>query len=55
MFALWSDDPPDPRLVDHLLTAFTEARAEVVEFDNAITGGTSSCTVYVASVPVRRG
>lgn len=53
VFALWSDDPPDDRLLDHLQTAFARARAEVVTFDNPITGGTSSCTVYVASLPMR--
>ncbi len=38
-------------MVDRLLTAFTRARAEIVTFDNLATGGTSSCTVYVASGP----
>ncbi len=51
VLALWSDDEPDDRLVAHLLTAFGHARAEVVAFDNPITGGTSSCTVYVARTP----
>ena len=54
VFALWSDDPPDDRMLDHLLTAFARARAEIVNFDNPITGGTSSCTVYVASLPRRQ-
>jgi spermidine synthase len=54
VFALWSDDAPDDRMVDHLLTAFTRARAEIVAFDNPITGGTSSCTVYVANLPRRK-
>jgi len=53
VFALWSDDPPEDRLLDHLRTAFAQARAEVVSFDNPITRGTSSCTVYVASRPRR--
>lgn len=51
VLALWSDDAPDDRMLDHLLTAFVRARAEIVAFDNPITGGTSSCTVYVASLP----
>jgi spermidine synthase len=54
VFALWSDDAPDDRMLDHLRTAFTRARAEIVDFENSITGGTSSCTVYVASLPLRR-
>lgn len=53
VFALWSDDPPDSRMLDHLRAAFQHARAEAVDFDNPATGGTSSCTVYVASRPVR--
>lgn len=51
VFALWSDDPPEDRMLDHLRTAFTHARAEVVSFDNPITRGASSCTVYVAGRP----
>ena len=54
VYALWSDDPPEDRLLDHLRTAFTHARAEVVSFDNPITGGSSSCTVYVANRPASR-
>jgi spermidine synthase len=53
VYALWSDDPPEDRLLDHLRTAFARARAEVVRFDNPITGGESACTVYVASRPRR--
>lgn len=53
VFALWSDDPPEDRMLDHLRTAFAHARAEVVSFDNPITRGASSCTVYVASRPRR--
>lgn len=52
VLALWSDDAPDDRMVAGLLTAFTHARAEVVAFDNPITGGSSSCTVYVARQPL---
>ena len=52
VLALWSDDEPDPRMVDHLLTAFGHARAEVVSFANPVTEGTSSCTVYVARGPL---
>lgn len=54
VFALWSDDAPDDRMLEHFRTAFTRARADIVEFDNPITGGTSSCTVYVASLPRRQ-
>ncbi len=54
VLALWSDDDPDDRMVERLLTAFTHARAEIVSFANPITGGSSSCTVYVAREPLRR-
>jgi spermidine synthase len=53
VFALWSDDPPEDGLLGRLRACFTRARAEVVTFDNPITGGTSACTVYVASTPMR--
>ena len=52
--ACWRCGPTTTRttvLVAHLLTAFAHARAEVVAFDNPMTGGTSSCTVYVAREP----
>ena len=54
VLALWSDDDPDARIVAGLLTAFTHARAETVAFANPITGGSSSCTVYVARRPLGR-
>ena len=53
VFALWSDDPPDDALLARLRPLFAQVRGEVVEFDNSITGGISSCTVYVAGSPVR--
>ena len=48
VFALWSDDPPDPEFLVTMAAVFSEARAHVVDFDNPLTGGTSSNTVYVA-------
>jgi spermidine synthase len=48
VFALWSDDPPDERFLSVLGDAFAEARAEVVTFDNQLTGGTSSASIYLA-------
>ncbi len=53
VLALWSDDAPDDLLVSRLLTPFAHAHAEIVSFDNPITGGSSSCTVYVARRPLR--
>jgi spermidine synthase len=48
VFALWSDDPPDEEFLRVLHAAFPVTRAEVVEFANPLTGGTSANTVYVA-------
>jgi spermidine synthase len=48
IFALWSDDPPDADFMTVLVSVFDEARAHEVTFDNRLTGGTSSNTVYVA-------
>jgi len=50
VFALWSDDPPDDEFMAVLGTVFPGARAQVVRFDNPLTGGVSSNTVYVAAL-----
>jgi len=48
VFALWSDDPPEPAFTDLLREVFGSGVAHEVTFDNPLTGGTSSNTVYVA-------
>ena len=48
VFALWSDDPPDVEFQQVLDVVFASVTAQVVEFDNHLTGGTSANTVYVA-------
>jgi spermidine synthase len=48
VFALWSDDPPEPGFVGLLESVFTAARAELIKFPNPLTGETSSNTVYLA-------
>lgn len=48
VFALWSDDPPDDLFMANLNAVFDDAVAHVVDFDNPLTGGVSSNTVYVA-------
>lgn len=48
VFALWSDDPPDADFMTTLSSVLDGSTANVVEFDNRLTGGTSSNTVYVA-------
>ena len=49
VFALWSDDPPDADFMATLASVFENSTAHVVAFDNRLTGGTSSNTVYVAT------
>ena len=48
VFALWSDDPPDQEFLVELAAVFDDSAAHVVDFDNRLTGGVSSNTVYVA-------
>lgn len=48
VFALWSDDPPDDLFMVELSAVFDDAVAHVVDFDNPLTDGVSSNTVYVA-------
>lgn len=48
VFALWSDDPPDADFMTEVDAVFDDGAAHVVDFDNPVTGGTSSNTVYVA-------
>ncbi len=48
VFGLWSDAAVDESFLDRLGTAFSSATAERVEFANALTGGTSASTVYLA-------
>jgi spermidine synthase len=48
VFSLWSDDPEDEQFMEVLGAVFASVRAEVVAFDNPLTGGVSTNTVYVA-------
>ena len=50
VFALWSDDPPDEKFLTRASGVFAAVQAHVVDFDNPLTGGTSSNTVYVATM-----
>jgi spermidine synthase len=51
VFALWSNDPPDPEYTTLLARVFEAVRAEVISFPNPLQGGTSTNTVYVAVAP----
>ena len=53
VFALWSDEPPEPEVVRRLGEAFARADAHVVPFPNPLTGGESTNTVYLAVGPRR--
>lgn len=48
VFGLWSDDPPDADFEALLGRVFPSTSAHPVDFDNPVTGGVSSCTVYLA-------
>ncbi len=47
VFALWSDEAPEPGFEAVMAAVFDHCEAHVVEFDNPLTGGRSSCTIYV--------
>ncbi|ALX05185.1 spermidine synthase [Aeromicrobium erythreum] len=49
VFGLWSDEPPDDAFVDVMRQAFATAEAHVATFDNPLTGGTSTATIYVGT------
>jgi len=49
VFALWSDAAPDDAFIAVASDVFSSCRAEVVSFDNPLTDGTASATVYVAT------
>ena len=48
VFALWSDDPPEAEFLALLGEVFPYVAGELVSFDNPITGGVSTNSVYVA-------
>jgi hypothetical protein len=49
VFAMWSDEGPDAAFIALLEAVFVEVRAEVVAFDNPLTGSASTCTIYVCN------
>ena len=55
VFALWSNDPPDPDFTATLGQVFTGCTAHVVTFANSVRGGESANTVYVSTAPVADG
>lgn len=51
VFALWSDEPPEPEVVRRMAEVFDHADAHVTPFPNPLTGGEASNTVYLAVRP----
>lgn len=49
VFALWSDDPPDEDFTAELEEVFEDVQAQRIWFDNPMTGGKASNTVYVGT------
>lgn len=49
VFSLWSNDPPDQPYLDVLEAGFDTATAEIVTFENVLTGIDTSSTIYVAT------
>ncbi len=49
VFALWSDGLPLDEFTASMATAFDDVVAEVVTFDNVLTGGTSHATIYLGT------
>lgn len=48
VFAMWADGAPEGFFTDRLTSAFAGAEAHTIEFENPITGGSSTGAVYVA-------
>ena len=52
VFAIWADGLPESFFTDRLAKVFASAESHIIEFDNPITGGTSTGAVYVARMSV---
>jgi spermidine synthase len=53
VFALWSDEAPEPDFQAEMAKVFVDCEAHVVGFDNPLTGGRSTCTIYVGRTPAQ--
>lgn len=47
VFALWSNDPPEPMFIDELAAVFPHAEAQVVTFPNPLLRSEAANTIYV--------
>ena len=50
VFGLWSNELPDTDFCDRLGQVFTKVESHIISFDNPYSGGTSTNSVYIASV-----
>lgn len=50
VFAMWADGMPEDDFTLRLGRVFSHAESHTIEFDNAITGGSSKGAVYVAHI-----
>ena len=48
VFAMWADGTPEDVFTQRLKGVFAHAESHTIEFDNAITGGSSKGAVYIA-------
>ncbi|NTV38646.1 MAG: spermidine synthase [Demequinaceae bacterium] len=46
VYAMWSNDPPDPAYLDVLAQVFTSVEAQVVTFPNPLQGRDATATIY---------
>ncbi len=47
VFAMWSDEAPEEGFLKLLGAVFSRVSVEVIDFDNPLTGGASTCSVYL--------
>ncbi|HEX6073703.1 MAG TPA: spermidine synthase [Micromonosporaceae bacterium] len=51
VFALWSNDPPDPAFTETLNEAFTTVQTHRINFPNPLQHNDATNTIYVATAP----
>ena len=54
VFAMWSNDRPDPEFIRKLQQSFELAQAELVEFDNPYNSDAAFCSIYLAQRPIHK-
>ena len=46
VYAMWSNDPPEPAYLDVLVQVFNDVEAKVVTFPNHLQGRNATATIY---------